>query len=74
MTTGYTAWHYDPVRGEYREGGENLEPGTGEISAIDQFHSKTILLLGGTGFVGKVLLSMVLDRFPELHHLIIQVR
>src|SRR5262249_2538276 len=31
-------------------------------------------LLGGTGFVGKVLLAMILDRFPELKRLVIQVR
>jgi long-chain acyl-CoA synthetase len=48
--------------------------GTGEIAAIDAFSNKTIFLLGGTGFVGKVLLAMVLDRFPELKHLIVQVR
>ncbi len=33
-----------------------------------------MLLLGGTGFVGKVLLAMVLDRFPELKHLVVQAR
>ena len=33
-----------------------------------------MLLLGATGFVGKVLLAMVLDRFPELKHLVVQVR
>src|SRR2546427_8094514 len=33
-----------------------------------------MLLLGGTGFVGKVVLAMVLDRFPELKRLVVQVR
>jgi long-chain acyl-CoA synthetase len=33
-----------------------------------------MLLLGGTGFVGKVLLAMILDRFPELKGLVVQVR
>ena len=33
-----------------------------------------MLLLGGTGFVGKVLLALVLDRFPELKHLVVQAR
>jgi long-chain acyl-CoA synthetase len=69
-----TSWQYDPVRGEYRSALSGPRPGTGEISAVDQFRSKTLMLLGGTGFVGKVLLSMALDRFPELKHLIIQVR
>src|SRR5438093_8028627 len=33
-----------------------------------------MLLLGGTGFVGKVVLAMILDRFPELKCLVVQVR
>ncbi|HLH32098.1 MAG TPA: SDR family oxidoreductase, partial [Terriglobia bacterium] len=41
---------------------------------IDAFSNKTMLLLGGTGFLGKVLLAMVLDRFPELKHIFVQVR
>ncbi len=69
-----TSWRFDPVKGQYVPADTRRSTGTGEISAIDQFRSKTILLLGGTGFVGKVLLAMVLDRFPELRHLIIQVR
>ena len=68
-----TNWRFDPVAGEYVPQ-EPPGAGSGEISAIDLFHSKTILLIGATGFVGKVLLAMVLDRFPELKHLVIQVR
>ena len=68
-----TDWRFDPVAGEYRAD-EHPEGGTGDISAIDLFHSKTILLLGATGFLGKVLLALILDRFPELKHLVIQVR
>jgi long-chain acyl-CoA synthetase len=48
--------------------------GSGEISAIDALTNTTILLLGGTGFVGKVFLALILDRFPELKHLVVQVR
>lgn len=69
-----TAWRWNAVRGEYETGDTPPPQGTGEISAIDAFSSKTILLLGGTGFVGKVLLAMVLDRFPELKHLVVQAR
>ena len=69
-----TAWRWNPVRGEYEAGEPAPRQGTGEISAIDAFSNKTMLLLGGTGFVGKVLLAMVLDRFAELKHLIVQVR
>lgn len=69
-----TSWRWNPVRGEYEPGEAPPRRGSGEISAIDAFSNKTMLLLGGTGFVGKVLLAMVLDRFPELKHLIVQVR
>jgi len=69
-----TAWRWNPVRGEYETGDRPPLRGTGEISAIDTFANKTILLLGCTGFVGKVLLAMILDRFPELKHLAVQVR
>jgi long-chain acyl-CoA synthetase len=69
-----TTWRWNPVRGEYETGDTASLRGTGEISAIDCFTSKTILLLGGTGFVGKVLLAMMLDRFPELKQLFVQVR
>ena len=69
-----TTWRWNPVRGEYENGDRVPLEGTGEISAIDAFSNKTMLLLGCTGFVGKVLLAMVLDRFPELRHLVVQVR
>ena len=69
-----TSWRFDPVKGEYVSTDQTPPAGTGEISAMDQFNSKTILILGATGFVGKVLLAMILDRFPELKHLVIQVR
>ena len=69
-----TTWRWNPVRGEYESGDKPSPEGTGEISAIDVFTNKTIFLLGGTGFVGKVLLAMILDRFPELRHLFVQVR
>src|SRR5262245_11858256 len=69
-----TTWRWNPGRGEYEVGPPAAVQGTGATSATDAFSNKTNLLLGGTGFVGKVLLAMVLDRFPELEHLIIQVR
>src|SRR6185295_1372342 len=67
-------WRWDPVQGQYAEGEAPTPQGTGEISAIDAFRRHTILLLGGTGFVGKVVLAMLLDRFPEIQHLVVQVR
>ena len=70
----HTLWRWNPVRGKYEAGDPPPLRGTGEISAIEAFSNCTILLLGGTGFVGKVLLAMIMDRFPELKHLIVQVR
>jgi long-chain acyl-CoA synthetase len=67
-------WRFNPIRGEYEEGDAPPLIGTGEISAIDAFSNKTILLLGATGFVGKIVLAMILDRFPELKHLVVQAR
>ncbi len=69
-----TNWYFNPVAGEYGPEPRHDRGGTGEISAIDLFNSRTMFLLGATGFVGKVLLAMVLDRFPELKHLVIQIR
>ena len=69
-----TTWRWNAVLGEYEPGEPPPLHGTGEISAIQAFSDKTMLLLGGTGFVGKVLLAMVLDRFPELKHLVVQAR
>src|SRR5262245_30161325 len=69
-----TTWRWNPVAGQYEKGEPPPLQGTGEISAIPAFSNKTVLLLGGTGFVGKVLLAMMLDRFPELKHLVVQVR
>jgi long-chain acyl-CoA synthetase len=70
----HTTWRWNAVRGEYEAGDRPPLQGTGQISAIDAFSDKTVLLLGGTGFVGKVLLAMMLDRFPEMKHLIVQAR
>src|SRR5215468_7284382 len=69
-----TTWRWDPVSGEYQSAASRPVEGTGEISAIEALSNKTILLLGGTGFVGKVFLALILDRFPELKHLVVQVR
>ena len=74
MSHAISAWRWNAVRGEYESGEKPAAKGTGEISAIESFRNCTMLLMGGTGFVGKVFLAMALDRFPELKHLIIQVR
>lgn len=70
----HTPWRWNPIKGEYDASATTPHQGTGEISAIEAFSNRTMLLLGGTGFVGKVLLAMMLERFPEMKHLVIQVR
>ena len=67
-------WRFDPVTGEYREDAPRRARGAGLVCAVDAFAGRTILLLGGTGFLGKVLLAMVLDRLPEIEKLVVQVR
>jgi long-chain acyl-CoA synthetase len=69
-----TPWRWNPVQGEYEVANGAPPSGTSEISAIDAFSNRTMFLMGATGFVGKVLLAMILDRFPEIQHLVIQVR
>ncbi|MBK5290462.1 MAG: SDR family oxidoreductase [Acidobacteriia bacterium] len=44
------------------------------IDATQTFHNHEILLTGANGFVGKVMLGLLLDRFPECKHLHILVR
>src|SRR5437763_9609024 len=38
------------------------------------FAGKRLVVVGGTGFLGKVWLSMLLSRFPELGHVFLVVR
>ncbi|HLE19680.1 MAG TPA: SDR family oxidoreductase, partial [Vicinamibacteria bacterium] len=38
------------------------------------FKDRRIFLLGGTGFLGKVCLSMLLDRFPQVGLIYLMVR
>ncbi|HEY7816839.1 MAG TPA: SDR family oxidoreductase, partial [Vicinamibacteria bacterium] len=38
------------------------------------FEGRSIFLLGGTGFLGKVCLSLLLDRFPGVRRVFLMVR
>ena len=38
------------------------------------FQSHAVLLTGGNGFLGKVILAYLLDRFPDLKHLYVLLR
>ncbi len=44
------------------------------LSATEIFRGRHVFILGSTGFVGKVLLSMLLDRFPEIGRVYVMVR
>ena len=44
------------------------------LSASEILRGRNVFILGSTGFVGKVLLSMLLDRFPEIGRVYVMVR
>ena len=44
------------------------------LSVTDIFRGRNLFILGSTGFVGKVLLSMLLDRYPEIGRAYVMVR
>lgn len=53
----------------------NSNPETTEVLDIaETLAGKNILLIGSTGFVGKVAISMLLDRYPEIGKIIALVR
>ena len=45
-----------------------------EIDIEKVFNRRRIFLLGGTGFLGKVMLSMLLERFPKIGRVYLMVR
>ncbi|MEO8213136.1 MAG: AMP-binding protein, partial [Myxococcales bacterium] len=44
------------------------------LSASEIYRGRNVFILGSTGFVGKVLLSMILHRFPEIGRVYVMVR
>src|SRR4051794_22271588 len=44
------------------------------LSPTEIFRGRGVLILGSTGFVGKVLLSMLLDRYPQIGRAYVMVR
>jgi long-chain acyl-CoA synthetase len=44
------------------------------LSLREIYRGRRLFVLGATGFVGKVLLSMLLDRFPEVGRVYVMVR
>src|SRR3954454_22755684 len=44
------------------------------LSVREIFRGRRLFVLGATGFVGKVLLSLLFDRFPEVGRVYVMVR
>jgi long-chain acyl-CoA synthetase len=44
------------------------------LAVASIFRGKRLFIIGGTGFLGKVWLSMVLCRYPEIGHIYLMVR
>src|SRR6185295_17400225 len=53
---------------------EQLPNGAQALSPSEIFRGRKVLILGSTGFVGKVLLGMLLDRFPQIGRAYVMVR
>src|SRR4051812_4190279 len=51
-----------------------LPPAGGRFSPSEIFRGRNVFILGSTGFVGKVLLSMLLHRFPDVGRVYVMVR
>src|SRR6267142_4764216 len=47
---------------------------TNKLSPTEIYQGRRIFLIGGTGFVGKVTLSMLLYRFPNIGRVYVTVR
>ena len=47
---------------------------TNTLSPTEIFRDRSLFLIGGTGFLGKVTLSMLLHRFPNIGKVYVTVR
>ena len=45
-----------------------------ELKPSEIFRDANLLMLGGTGFLGKVCLSMLLARYPQVGRVYVMVR
>lgn len=53
---------------------EQRRTGLAPLDVTATLSGKRILLVGGTGFLGKVLISLLLKRFPDVGHIYLMVR
>src|SRR3954451_7654066 len=49
-------------------------PQVTRLSVREIYRGRHVFVLGATGFVGKVLLSMLFDRFPDVGRVYVMVR
>ncbi len=59
---------------EHRTGDANTDTSSVPLDIAETLRGKNILLIGSTGFVGKVAISMLLDRYPGVGRIIALVR
>ncbi len=56
------------------EQGPIVDPLRDKLDVRAQLDGARLLVMGGTGFLGKVWLSMLLHHFPEVGHIFLVVR
>ncbi|HEY2731871.1 MAG TPA: AMP-binding protein [Polyangia bacterium] len=56
------------------EGEHAARAATATLSVSEIYKGRSVFILGSTGFVGKVLLGMLLDRFPQVRRAYVMVR
>ena len=55
-------------------GGAVTDPYADQLDVRAQLNGSRLLVMGGTGFLGKVWLSMLLHHYPEVGHIHLVVR
>ncbi|HEX3697806.1 MAG TPA: AMP-binding protein [Polyangia bacterium] len=68
-----------PPHAGHRAGSSHVVPSAAGASSptlpvAEIFRGRNVFILGSTGFVGKVLLSLLLDRFPDIGRAYVMVR
>ncbi len=53
---------------------ESSKDGTGRLDVGALLEGKELLVVGGTGFLGKTWLSMLLTHYPQIGHVWLMVR